>query len=244
MRSTALLSLQPKVDLRTRVVVGMEALMRWENPDLGMISPGEFIPLAEESGHVVQLGEWILRAACEQNKAWQDAGLARVPVAVNVSSRQFATNNVRESVVQALETSGLDPRYLELEITESAMMRDHEETAQTLRELKELGIQVAMDDFGTGFSSLSYLKRFPLDTLKIDRSFVTGLPLEPDATGIVNAIVAMARVLRLKVVAEGVETEEQAAFLTGLGCDEMQGYLFSKPVAAEDFARILGPQRS
>ena len=164
-------------------------------------------------------------------------------MAVNVSSRQFANHDMRRSVIQALEMSGLDPRYVELEITESSMMQSHEETAVVLTELKGMGLRVALDDFGTGYSSLSYLKRFPLDSLKIDRSFVLGLPHEADAVGIINAIIAMAHVLGLRVVAEGVEAEAQAAFLGGCGCDEMQGYVFSKPLPAEEFARLLESQQ-
>ena len=242
-REELVLHYQPKVDFITRKVLGMEALLRWNSLEMGMVSPNEFIPLAEESGIIVPIGDWVLQTACKQNKAWQEAGLPEVPVAINVSSRQFANHDMRRSVIQALEMSGLDPRYVELEITESSMMQNHEETAIVLTELKELGLRVALDDFGTGYSSLSYLKRFPLDSLKIDRSFVLGLPHEADAVGIINAIIAMAHVLGLRVVAEGVETEAQAAFLGGCDCDEMQGYVFSKPLPAEEFTRLLESQQ-
>jgi EAL domain-containing protein (putative c-di-GMP-specific phosphodiesterase class I) len=224
----------------------MEALLRWDHPEFGMVPPVEFVPLAEESGLIVPIGDWVLTAACRQNKAWQDAGLPKVSVAVNVSSRQFVNHDLKQAVLDALATTGLEPRYLELEITESAMMRNQEASAQALRELREIGVSVALDDFGTGYSSLSYLRLFPLDSLKIDRSFVQGLPREPEAVGVINAIIAMAHVLKLKVVAEGVETEDQEMFLTGFGCDEMQGYLFSRPVPAAEFALLLEnpPQRS
>lgn len=230
---------QPKIHLATGKVAGAEALLRWQHPELGTVSPGEFIPVTEETSLVIPIGDWVLEEACRQVKEWQRAGLAEFPIAVNVSSRQFQNLNLRHSVVNALEMSGLDPRFLELEITESAMMQDGESAAETLRELRELGVHVALDDFGTGYSSLSYVKRFPLDTLKIDRSFVTDLPADPDAAGIVTAIIAMAHVLKLDVVAEGVETEAQRKFLAEHACDQMQGYLESRPLPPEEFAEFL-----
>jgi len=231
---------QPKYSLRTGDVIGMEALVRWFEPDLGFVPPDEFIPLAEEIGCISKIGRWVLHEACRQNKAWQNAGLATVPVAVNVSSRQFSDTDLVQVVSEVLDQTQLEPRWLELEITESAMVVDADATTEVLAQIRRLGIRVSLDDFGTGFSSLSYLRRLPLDTLKIDRSFVMDLPDDPDARGIVGAIIAMAHVLGLHVIAEGVETEPQRDFLRSIECDEMQGYLFSKPVAAEEFAQFLG----
>ncbi|MDP6977710.1 MAG: EAL domain-containing protein [Myxococcota bacterium] len=232
---------QPKVDLETGEVHGMEALLRWEEPDLGFIPPDEFIPLAEEIGCISEIGRWVIAEACRQNKEWQDRGLRCVPVATNVSSRQFSSSDLYADVVEQLEATGLDPRYLEIEVTESAMLEDERTTTETLERLRELGVQVALDDFGTGFSSLSYLRRLPLDILKVDRAFVLDLPGDHDAEGIVGAIITMAHVLGLRVIAEGVETEEQRAFLRGISCDEMQGYLFSGPVKPAAFEAFLSP---
>ncbi len=238
------LNYQPKVDLETGEVRGMEALLRWIDPELGFVSPDEFIPLAEEIGLISEIGRWVIAEACSQNKAWQDAGLRSVPVAVNVSSRQFRDSDLYHDVTEALATTGLDPRHLEIEVTESAMVDDERSTTDLLSRFRELGIRVALDDFGTGFSSLSYLRRLPLDTLKVDRAFVMDLPGDNDAEGIVGAIITMAHVLGLRVIAEGVETEEQRTFLRDISCDEMQGYLFSKPVSSEDFAAFLEPASS
>ncbi|MCH7868237.1 MAG: EAL domain-containing protein [Myxococcales bacterium] len=230
---------QPKCDLRSGEVVGMEALLRWHEPNLGLIPPDEFIPLAEEIGCISKIGQWVLHEATRQNKAWQDRGLKPIPVAVNVSSRQFSDTNLLEVVKDILQETQLDPRFLELEITESAMLEDEDKTTRALEQIRELGIRISLDDFGTGFSSLSYLRRLPLDTLKIDRSFVMDLPDDPDANGIVEAIIAMAHVLKLLVIAEGVETQEQRDFLRSIECDEMQGYLFSKPVPPDEFTKFL-----
>ena len=202
--------------------------------------PDEFIPLAEEIGCISKIGRWVLHEACRQNKAWQNAGLDTVPVAVNVSSRQFSDTDLVQVVSEVLDQTQLEPRWLELEITESAMVVDADATTEVLAQIRRLGIRVSLDDFGTGFSSLSYLRRLPLDTLKIDRSFVMDLPDDPDAQGIVGAIIAMAHVLGLHVIAEGVETEQQRDFLRSIECDEMQGYLYSKPVAADEFIQFLG----
>jgi len=232
---------QPKLDLQTGEVHGMEALLRWTEPELGLIPPDEFIPLAEEIGCISEIGRWVIGEACRQNKAWQDAGLRKVPVAVNVSSRQFRDSDLRLDVFEALEATGLDPEFLEIEVTESAMVDDERATINALSQLRELGIRVSLDDFGTGFSSLSYLRRLPLDNLKVDRAFVMDLPGNNDAEGIVGAIVAMAHVLGLRVIAEGVETEEQRDFLRGIECDEIQGYLFSKPVDPEAFEAFIAP---
>ncbi|MFP8872483.1 MAG: EAL domain-containing protein, partial [Myxococcota bacterium] len=212
---------QPKVDLRSGRVIGMEALLRWVEPDLGFVPPDEFIPLAEEIGCISKIGRWVLLDACRQNKEWQDRGLGSVPVSVNVSSRQFSDTDLLEVVTEVLEETGLEPQWLELEITESAMLEDEVTTTQTLKLIREQGVRVSLDDFGTGFSSLSYLRRLSLDTLKIDRSFVMDLPDDEDAKGIFEAIIVMAHVLGLVVIAEGVETEEQRDFLHSIDCDEI-----------------------
>ena len=232
---------QPKVDLHSGRVIGMEALLRWVEPDLGFVPPDEFIPLAEEIGCISKIGRWVLLDACRQNKEWQDRGLNSVPVSVNVSSRQFSDTDLLEVVTEVLQETGLEPQWLELEITESAMLEDEVTTTQTLKLIRERGIRVSLDDFGTGFSSLSYLRRLSLDTLKIDRSFVMDLPDDDDAKGIFEAIIVMAHVLGLVVIAEGVETEEQRDFLHSIDCDEIQGYLISKPVPPDEFAHFLEP---
>ena len=221
----------------------MEALLRWHEPNLGLIPPDEFIPLAEEIGCISKIGQWVLHEATRQNKEWQDRGLKPIPVAVNVSSRQFSDTNLLEVVKDTLQETQLDPRFLELEITESAMLEDEDKTTRALEQIRELGIRISLDDFGTGFSSLSYLRRLPLDTLKIDRSFVMDLPDDPDANGIVEAIIAMARALRLKVVAEGVETPGQREILANWGCDEYQGFVFSPAVPASEVHGLF-PVRS
>ncbi|OIP08014.1 MAG: hypothetical protein AUK53_10800 [Betaproteobacteria bacterium CG2_30_59_46] len=230
---------QPQVDLRTGEIIGMEALVRWQHPEQGLVSPARFIPVAEESGLIVPLGEWVLRTACIQNKAWQRAGLRPISVAVNLSARQFRQPNLVEVVVGILRETGLDPAHLELEVTESLVMQNVEVTIATLGRLKAMGIKLSIDDFGTGYSSLSYLKRFPIDTLKIDQSFVRDITTDPDDAAIAKTIISMAHDLQLRVIAEGVETEEQKSFLQQRHCDEMQGYFFSRPVPAEDFEVLL-----
>jgi diguanylate cyclase (GGDEF)-like protein len=230
---------QPKVRAHNGRGTGAEVLVRWAHPDRGLVGPGEFIPVAEETGLIVPIGEWVLRAACAQSKAWQNAGL-RVPrVTVNVSGKQFHAPQVTETVVSALKASGLAPQYLGIELTESSVMGNAERHIRTLHELKELGVTLSIDDFGTGYSSLSYLKRFPLDELKIDRSFVAGVDTDPDNAAIVIAIIAMAHCLGLSVVAEGVETQAQLEFLKSKSCDECQGFLFAKPMSAELFGKLL-----
>jgi diguanylate cyclase (GGDEF)-like protein len=230
---------QPKVRAHNGRGTGAEVLVRWAHPERGLVSPAEFIPIAEETGLIVPLGEWVLRAACAQSKAWQNAGL-RVPrVTVNVSGKQFHAPQMTETVVSALKASGLAPQYLGIELTESAVMGNAERHIRTLHELKALGVTLSIDDFGTGYSSLSYLKRFPLDELKIDRSFVSGVDTDPDNAAIVIAIIAMAHCLGLSVVAEGVETQAQLAFLKSKACDECQGFLFAKPMPAEAFGKLL-----
>ncbi len=234
---------QPKVDMHRGNVVGMEALVRWHHPELGMVSPAEFIPIAEESGLIAPIGEWVLREACFQNKRWQDEGLMPVMVSVNLSARQFWQNDLAERVAQALVDSELDPRYLELEITEGTFMQNADETIRTLTELKKLGIKLSVDDFGTGYSSLAYLQKFPVDTLKVDRSFVTDVTSNADSAAITRTIVNMAHSLGLSVIAEGVELPDQFAFLLELGCNQLQGYLFSAPLTADKFAELLAEHR-
>ena len=230
---------QPKVRAHNGRGTGAEVLVRWAHPERGLVAPGEFIPVAEETGLIVPLGEWVLRTACAQSKAWQKAGL-RVPrVTVNVSGKQFGAPQMAETVAGVLEASGLEARYLGIELTESAVMGNAERHIRMLHELKELGVTLSIDDFGTGYSSLSYLKRFPLDELKIDRSFVAGVDTDPDNAAIVIAIIAMAHSLGLSVVAEGVETQAQLAFLKSKACDECQGYLFAKPMSTELFGKLL-----
>jgi diguanylate cyclase (GGDEF)-like protein len=235
---------QPKIDIATKRIVGMEALLRWHAPELGMVSPAEFIPIAENSGLIIPIGEWILRAACAQNKLWQDGGLARLRVAVNLSARQFQQPNLTAVIARILDETKLDSRYLELELTESSIMQSADSAMRTLGELKEMGIEISIDDFGTGYSSLGYLKRLPIDTLKIDQSFVREMITEPQSAAIVQTIIALAHNLGQKVVAEGVETEEQLRLLHQLGCDQAQGYLFSKPLRTEAFERLVIEEQS
>ncbi len=220
-------------------ICGAEALVRWPHPEFGMISPAEFIPLAEATGLIVPLGEWVLRAACARNRAWQEAGHRPVTVAVNLSARQFQHRRLVESVVRALADARLDSHCLELELTESLLVKDAERAAVTLTELRELGVKISVDDFGTGYSSLSYLIDLPIDALKIDRSFVGDATTNPRRAKLLKGIVTLAHDLSLKVKAEGVETVEQRDMLGHLGCDEMQGYLFSRPVPADEFESML-----
>jgi diguanylate cyclase (GGDEF)-like protein/PAS domain S-box-containing protein len=238
-RGEFLLHYQPIVDLATRSVIAVEALIRWKRAEGEVISPAEFIPLAEETGLIIPIGEWVLRTACAQNKAWQSAGLPLIRVAVNLSARQFQRQDLAETIVHTLGQIGLDPKYLELELTESIIMKSAETTVAMLRRLNALGIGISVDDFGTGYSSLSYLKRFPVTTLKIDSTFVRDITTDPDDRAIVHAIITLAHSLKLKVVAEAVETEEQLQFLRSLRCDQMQGYLFCKPLAAEEMTQLL-----
>ncbi|MBW7852522.1 MAG: EAL domain-containing protein [Rhodospirillales bacterium] len=235
---------QPQVDLRTGRIVGTEALARWISPDGVSVSPAEFIPVAEEHGLIDEVCQQVLLDACRQNREWQDAGYAPIPVAVNVSGRQFQhPRRLMQMLESVLAQSGLDPRYLELELTESSAMSDPNNAIAIVAALKEMGIACAIDDFGTGYSSLSVLKRFPIHKLKIDRSFVMDITTDFNDAAIVNAIIAMAHALRLKVVAEGVELMAHLEFLRDLGCDQMQGYLFSRPVAAAELTRMLGENR-
>ena len=230
---------QPKVDLCKQRIVGAEALIRWDHPEFGMISPAQFIGLAEETGLIIPIGVWVLEEACRQNRTWQMAGLPPIRVAVNLSARQFADDTLGQAIEQALQNSGLAAEYLELEITESMIMQHAERASLMLQHFRMLGAHVSIDDFGTGYSSLSYLKRFPIDALKIDRSFIRDVPRDQDDAAIAQAIIAMAHSLKLQVVAEGVEDEDQLAFLQMKGCDQVQGYIFGKPLPAEDFFLLL-----
>jgi diguanylate cyclase (GGDEF)-like protein len=238
-RDEFLLHFQPQINAATGAIVGAEALVRWRHPDLGMISPADFIPLAEETDLIVPLGEWVLRSACAQLRAWRQAGHPTLMMSVNVSARQFRRQQIVQAVDQAARGVGLEPRDLDLEITESVLMRNAEDAVSTVSQLKEMGVRISLDDFGTGYSSLSYLTRFPIDTLKIDQSFVRDIGTDPRDAAIITAIIAMARGLGLEVVAEGVETQEQRAFLMQRGCLLMQGYLFSRPVPADRFLALL-----
>jgi EAL domain-containing protein (putative c-di-GMP-specific phosphodiesterase class I) len=234
---------QPLVDLRIGRVHGVEALLRWRHPERGLMAPADFIPLAELTGQILAMGPWVLRTACAQVKQWHDGGHSELSVAVNISARQFQQPDLVAQVKRALRDTGLEPRFLDLEITESNAMQNAEVTVQTLRELKDLGIRISIDDFGIGYSSLSYLKRLPIDTLKIDQSFVRDITVDPDDAAIATAVIAMAHTLKLKVVAEGVETEGQGVFLAARHCDRMQGYLFSAPLPPDECEEFLGSDR-
>lgn len=239
-RDEFILHYQPQYDLVSGTMVGVEALVRWNHPLKGMIPPGDFIPLAEESGMIVQIGDWVLEEACRQNKAWQDAGLPPIPVSVNLSIRQFVQNDLASKVSAVLEKTGLDAKYLDLEITESMTM-DVSHVSRCLLDLTDLGVNISVDDFGTGYSSFHYLKNFPIDRLKIDRSFVRDIQQDPSDAEIVAAIIAMAHNLNIQVIAEGVETEGQMEFLRKHKCDEMQGYFWSPPVTSDSIELMLTP---
>jgi diguanylate cyclase (GGDEF)-like protein/PAS domain S-box-containing protein len=238
-RNELCLYYQPQLSLRSGEVIGMEALLRWQHPVRGLVSPLDFIPLAEETGLIVPIGAWVLRTACAQNRAWQAAGLPAMTVAVNLSARQFEAQDMTALIAQVLRESGLDPSYLELELTESVAMGNAEAFIDVTDALKKLGVSLAIDDFGTGYSSLSYLKRFAIDHLKIDQSFVRDMVGDPDSASIVEAVVGLSHGLRLSVIAEGVETEAQLNFLRSCSCDEMQGFYFSKPLSSAEFEQLL-----
>ncbi|HYD97567.1 MAG TPA: EAL domain-containing protein [Noviherbaspirillum sp.] len=239
-REESALYYQPKLSIADRRVIGAEALIRWHDQRSGPVSPSQFIPIAEESGLIIPIGEWVLRKACRQNRAWQDAGYEALPIAVNVSAVQFREKHFLEMVARVLEETRLEPRYLELELTESVTMQDIDLTIQLLEALKRMGVSLSIDDFGTGYSSLSYLKRFPIDALKIDKSFVQDIVTDADDAAITCAIISMAKSLKHRVIAEGVETAEQFEFLRRHGCDAIQGYYFSGPLSAQEFEhRIL-----
>jgi EAL domain-containing protein (putative c-di-GMP-specific phosphodiesterase class I) len=233
-----LLHYQPKVALRSGTLIGAEALVRWAHPEQGLLSPVHFIPLAEETGLILPLGERILRQACVQARAWLDAGLELRLMSVNISARQFHQHDLVQRVADVLSETGLRPEYLELELTESMMMADAEEEVSRLNALKALGVQLSVDDFGTGYSSLSYLKRFPVDRLKIDKSFVRDIVTDPGDAAIAQAVIRLGQILGLVVTAEGVETDEQLAFLRRHGCDEAQGYYFSPPLPPDAFVEL------
>jgi diguanylate cyclase (GGDEF)-like protein/PAS domain S-box-containing protein len=238
-RNEFFLHYQAKVDLKTRQITGVEALVRWQHPELGIVSPVQFIPLAEETGLIVPIGKWVLNTACAQSVAWQREGLPPLRMAVNLSARQFADEDLVKDIADALESTGLQPDLLELELTESMVIQNPERAGKVLAEIKKMGPKLAIDDFGVGYSSLTHLKRFPIDTLKVDRSFIRDLPQDPEDRAITEAIIAMGKSLKLTVVAEGVETLEQQNFLHDHACDEMQGFFFSKPIAGGEFAELL-----
>jgi diguanylate cyclase (GGDEF)-like protein/PAS domain S-box-containing protein len=240
LRSEFVLLYQPQVDLRTGRVFAVEALIRWRHPTLGMIPPVKFIPIAEDTGLIVPIGDWVLHEACRQNKAWQDAGLPPMTVCVNVSARQFKEKSLIGRVVSALRDSGLEARYIELELTESLIMQDVEQAVATMKELQALGVQLSIDDFGTGYSSLAALKSFPVARLKIDKSFINDLPNDENDKAVASAVISLGQKLNLRVIAEGVETDDQVAFLRENNCDEMQGYHFSKPIPPQEIERMFG----
>lgn len=235
---------QPKFNAGTHRVHSAEALIRWRHPERGLLSPDQFIPHAEESGLIVPVGEWVLREACRQVRSWQEQGLPSLRVAVNISAVQFRRLDLVDTVRRALLDAQVDPEHLEIELTETAVMSDPEESADILERLSRMGVIISVDDFGTGYSSMSYLRRFPIDKLKIDRSFITNIPGSADDSAIVQGIISLAHSLRLKVVAEGVETAEQVDYLRKHGCDQYQGYFFSKPLDADSFSALLGREAS
>jgi diguanylate cyclase (GGDEF)-like protein/PAS domain S-box-containing protein len=230
---------QPKADLRSGRIVGVEALMRWPHPELGSVSPVKFIPLLEETGLIVPAGEWVIRQACEQLRAWRDQGVPAVPISVNLSGRQFQQKDLVHSITRIITAADVDPGMLELELTESTLMANPDEANRVLQALRTFGLHISVDDFGTGYSSLAYLKRFPIDSLKIDRSFVQDIIHDNDDAAIVRAVITLAHSLKLTVIAEGVETEEQLTFLINNGCDQMQGYFLSVPLPADACTQLI-----
>jgi EAL domain-containing protein (putative c-di-GMP-specific phosphodiesterase class I) len=238
-RQELALHYQPIISLRTGTIAAVEALIRWTHPIRGSVSPAQFIPVAEDCGLILPIGAWVLREACMQARAWADAGLPKMTMAVNVSAMQFEQESFLDDLFTVLGETGLDPGSLELELTERALMKRADLAASILSTLRGKGIRVAVDDFGTGYSSLSYLRKFPLDALKIDQSFVSQITTIPDETVIITAIISMSRSLNLQVIAEGVETEDQLDFLKAHQCDEAQGYYFSRPVPPQEFVRLL-----
>ncbi|HEY9907165.1 MAG TPA: EAL domain-containing protein, partial [Thermosynechococcaceae cyanobacterium] len=243
-RNEFLLYYQPQIDLKTNQILGVEALIRWQHPRLGFVSPAQFIPLAEETGLICAIGDWVLREACHQHQAWRSAGLPPIRIAINLSAQQFQQPNLVSSIIQTLQETGVSPRYLEMEITESAAMHNIAFTTAMLQQLQQAGIQIAMDDFGTGYSSLSAIKHFPFHILKVDQSFVRDALTNPSDAAIVKAVVALGRGLGLKVLAEGVETQAQLDFLRTIDCDSAQGYYFSKPLPASEIAMVFASKRS
>lgn len=230
---------QPKVDLGTGAITGVEALLRWKHPERGFIPPAQFVPIAEDTGLILPIGHWVMSEACRQSREWIDAGFAPVPIAVNISAVEFRSRDFVDNVRAILKKSGLDPRCLELELTETVLMKHAESTVSMLKALKEIGVQLTVDDFGTGYSSLSYLRQFPIDALKVDQSFVHEISSRTDDAAIVSAVISMGNSLKKRVIAEGVETREQLDFLTAEGCEEAQGYYFNRPMVANQFAKLL-----
>jgi EAL domain-containing protein (putative c-di-GMP-specific phosphodiesterase class I) len=238
-RNELSLKYQAKVDFKTGMITGVEALLRWKNLSIGLITPTQFIPVAEETGLIVPIGRWVMKTACAQNVAWQRQGLPPVCMAVNLSLRQLIDDNLLEDIKAALDDSGMAPNLLELEITESMVMHNPPRLIELLTNIKKLGVRLAIDDFGTGYSSLAQIQHFPIDTLKVDRSFIRNLAQDSENQAITQAIITMGKTLKLTVVAEGVETQEQKDFLRDLICDEMQGFYFSKPIASDQFGDLL-----
>jgi EAL domain-containing protein (putative c-di-GMP-specific phosphodiesterase class I) len=239
-RQEFVLHFQPKVNLETGAITGAEALIRWLHPDRGLVPPAQFVPIAEDSGLILPIGQWVLREACRQARAWLDAGLGPMPVAVNISTLEFRSKHFLEGIRAILLETGLPADFLELELTETVLMQHPESTASVLRALKSIGVRLAIDDFGTGYSSLSYLRRFPIDVLKLDRSFVHDIASpETNDASIVSAVITMGKSLKYRVIAEGVETEEQLRFLQAHRCDEGQGFYFSPPAPPGQFAELL-----
>jgi diguanylate cyclase (GGDEF)-like protein/PAS domain S-box-containing protein len=243
-RGEFVLHYQPKMDLSAETLTGAEALIRWQQPERGIVFPRNFIPIAEQCGYIVPIGRWVLREACRQRRSWLDAGLAPIPIAINISAVELRSTNFVAHVREILRETGLESQYLEFELTETAFMQDPESTVAVLRELKSMGIHLTLDDFGTGYSSLSYLKRFPIDSLKIDKSFVHGLCTDSDDSKLVSAVINLGRSFHLQVIAEGVETREQFLALQARDCAEGQGYYFQKPIEAGEFAKLLGADLS
>lgn len=238
-RQEFVLHYQPKINLHSGTIVGIEALVRWQHPQRGLLEPAQFVPIAEDSGLILRIGRWVLREACRQAQAWQDAGLPPITIAVNTSALEFRAKDFLVNLRGILEETRLQPRYLELELTESVLMRDASATDSVLHALSALGIQLAVDDFGTGYSSLSYLRQFPINTLKIDRSFVNNMTRNANDASLVSAVISMGKSLKQRVIAEGVETAEQVAFLLGQHCDEGQGFFFGHPMVADALTPLL-----
>lgn len=243
-RDEFILHFQPKVSLADGSISGLEALLRWNHPELGLVSPADFIPMLEETGLIIPVGEWVIRKVCETLKSWEDNHLAVVPIAINLSARQLQVKGLAKIVKQILEEYGINPALLELELTESVLMIEPESAVEILREIKSYGIGLSVDDFGTGYSSLAYLKRFPIDTLKIDRMFIKDITSNHEDAAITRAVIVLAHELDLNVIAEGVETVDQLEMLVEHGCDHIQGYLFSKPVTRDACAAMIKSSRT
>jgi EAL domain-containing protein (putative c-di-GMP-specific phosphodiesterase class I) len=238
-RREFVLHYQPKINLKTGAMVGGEALIRWQRPDRGLVEPAQFVPIAEACGLIAPIGRWVIQEACRQARAWQQAGLLLMPISVNVSAVEFRNPGFLDNIAAILKDTCLEPRYLDIELTESVLMTPSDSTFSALRTLKDLGVWLTIDDFGVGYSSLGYLSHFPIDALKVDRSFVQGIISSPHRAAIVRAVIGMGKSLQHRVIAEGVETPEQLAFLKAEECGEGQGYYFSRPLVAEQFARLL-----